>query len=369
MKLEKIYLDNFRNYGQLEIEFAAGLNLITGANAQGKTNLLEAIFYLSRGTSARSTRDQDLIFWEREAFKIEGNAQSHSRSIRIEINVPRQGTKKIKINGVAQKKIQDLLGNFTSVIFSPDDLELIKSGPRCRRLFMDHSVSQLVPVYNHYLLQYQKVLGQRNHLLRLIGEQKAGSDELEVWSDQLAAIGAKIIFRRLEYLKKITPLAREIHAQLTDRQERLSLKYFSSLALAKTATPEQIKEFFLNQLQVSKITEIRRGQTTSGPHLDDLLCLANERDLRLYGSQGQQRTAVLALKIAEMELLRLETGEYPVLLLDDVSSELDEQRRSYLLQIIDKQAQTFLTTTEELPVPSSGKIRRIRVINGQTIIL
>lgn len=350
LKILSLNLKNFRNYKKQEIEFKKNVNIIIGLNAQGKSNLLEAINYLSVFSSFRHAQDADLIKWGEPYFLIEGSVEKKSGLYQLSLAYNRQHKKNLKINGNEQKKVSDVLGVFNSVVFSPEDLNIIKIGPQARRQFLDKEIMQLFPTYYFSLIQYRKIISQRNNLLKEIRENKEKKDLLPIWNAQLIEHGSKIIKKRLDVLQKLIPLARLTHRKITSGEEDLDLNY-ESIVLGerkkiRNNNIETIKELFFNQLEEQEKNEIYRGFSMVGPHRDDLSLTINDVDVRKFGSQGQQRTTALSLKISELELVRAETGEYPVLLLDDVMSELDEQRRNHLLLFIGDKVQTFITTTE-----------------------
>ncbi|MGI6235827.1 MAG: DNA replication/repair protein RecF [Christensenellales bacterium] len=350
MHILSLLLNNFRNYNEKKIEFHPHVNIVMGMNAQGKSNLLEAIHYLSIFSSFRNSKDREMIKWGQSYFYLEGKIVKNNGEYLLSAGYHEENKKILKVNGSQRKKIRDLLGVFNSVVFSPEDLNIIKNGPSARRRFLDQEMIQLFPSYYHALIQYQKILGQRNNLLREIRIHKKKDDLLPIWSQQLLQHGSKIIKKRFEVLKKLTPLARLTHRKITNGAEELDLNYYS-LEMGreenlKTASLEKIQNIYFTQLEKFRSLEMERGITLIGPHRDDLIITINGIDARKFGSQGQQRTAALSLKIAELELVKSEIGEYPVLLLDDVMSELDQTRRNHLMQYIGNKVQTFITTTD-----------------------
>lgn len=369
MQLTKLKLNNFRNYLENEINFHPFLNILVGDNAQGKTNILEAIYYLSTGKSHRTNKEQEMILWGEKDLNVKGWIDTKNGPLEISI-IAKTGTRKLfKINGIDKKKIGHLLGNFNVVLFSPEDLYLIKGNPAARRKFLDEEISQVNPKYYYYLSQYQRIVFQRNELLKNLRSGKGDPDTLELWDQQLANIGSLIITKRIEVLKKLNPLARLMHRKITNGLENLEIKYVPSVEISSNLREEEIRDKIIKECALIKREEIARGLTLRGPHRDDLLFCINEQDVRAYGSQGQQRTTVLSLKLAEIEFMKSEAGEYPVLLLDDVMSELDENRRIYLLESIKDRIQTFVTTTNlhyfEEKVKKEGII--FKVIKGKVV--
>lgn len=361
MKVLKILLKNFRNYENLEIKVHPFLNILIGNNAQGKTNILESIYYASVGKSHRTNKDSELVRWSTSFFFLLLNFDSDSREMDIEILCEQENKKKIKINGVQKKKLSELIGNLNVVMFSPEDLMLVKGSPALRRKFMDMEISQVSPVYYRYLQQYTKILTQRNNILKEINN-KENNDLLDIWDNQLVETGTKIILKRIEVLKKLIPLARLMHRKITDGLEELEIKYLSSINLGLQNEGE-IKKGFINKLAENRNEEKYRKMTITGPHRDDLGFFVNDINMKNFGSQGQQRTTALSLKLAELEYMKSETGEYPVLLLDDVMSELDKSRRFFLMKTIQNKIQTFITTTNlhyfEQTVVEKAKILNI----------
>lgn len=348
MFLKSLFLRNFRNYEEEEILWHPRLNLITGFNAQGKSNLLEAIGYLSIASSFRRVKDKDLIRWNQSFFYIEGDIQKKSANYLVSIGALKDKKKVIKINGNKRTKISDIFGVLNSVIFSPEDLAIVKSSPSARRRYLDSEMIQLFPAYYHLLVEYQKILIQKNNILKSIRQKKSSKDLLIIWDEQLIEVGSKIIKKRLEVLQKLTPLARLMHRKITYGEEELEIIYegIESSDVLKKSNVNEIKEIFSKKISSNRNNEIARGLSLIGPHRDDLKLVINNIDIRKFGSQGQQRTTALSLKLAELELMKAETAEYPILLLDDVMSELDQKRRSHLLEIVGPKIQTFITTTE-----------------------
>lgn len=363
LQLKELKLRNYRNYKDLGLEVHPFLNILVGNNAQGKTNILESIYYLSVGKSHRTNKDQEIVNWESQDFFIKGIIETKNNNLNLEIAYQNGTKKQIKINGIDKRKIGNLLGNFNVVIFSPEDLYLVKGSPTGRRKFLDEEISQVNPQYYHYLNQYFKVLVQRNELLKNIRSNKQSTETLEMWDYQLAKFGALVTIKRIEVLKKLNPLARLMHRKITNGNENLEIKYCSSVEFKNNEKDDEIEEKILKQCQLTRKEDICRGITSMGPHRDDLNFFINDKEVKAFGSQGQQRTTVLALKLAELEYMKSERGEYPVLLLDDVMSELDEKRRIYLLEAIKDKIQTFVTTTNlhyfEEKIDKQGQIFKV----------
>mgnify|MGYP006275783809 FL=1 len=344
MYLSQLFLNNFRNYNEEYLQFNSNLNLIIGENAQGKTNLLEAIYLLGTGNSHRTNINSELVNWEQNGFYLKGELIKETQDYKLEIKL--QGrSKEIRVNNNKLEKNSDLLGYLNIIIFSPEDLELVKGSPSRRRKFLNLELSQIQPYYKHTLKEYDQVVKQRNQLLKKIRDANAPDKMLEVWDQQLVDLGTKVIVKRLEALEKLKVLARLMQRKLTNGAESLKLKYDSKLDIDGDSSQQEIKEKFSSYLQRKRKKEIERGVTTIGPHRDDISLVVNDIDVRKYGSQGQQRTTALALKLSELEFMKSEIGEYPVLLLDDVFSELDNKRSNYLLETIKNKIQTFITNT------------------------
>ncbi len=348
MYLNKICLKNFRNYIKLELEPSKGINVFIGSNAQGKTNLLEAIYYLSSLTSHRTISDNDLIRWEESFFYIQGAAQDKEKKINLEIGFASDKYRKeIRLNRKLLERIYHGMGEINTVLFTPEDLYLIKGSPVIRRNFLDREILQINNLYGQYLRQYNKTLRQRNRVLKDIkgGRGKKFADQLEVWDKQLAEAGSYLIFKRKEIVKKLSLLARLQHRKIAGEGENLVLKYICSLKNEGDLKREEVEKLFLESLKEAKKEELRTGTTLIGPHRDDLGISINDKETKIFGSQGQQRTAVLSLKLSEIELIKGEKGNYPILLLDDVFSELDDLRKNKLLELIKGRVQTFITGT------------------------
>ena len=334
MIVKSLELKNFRNYERLSIDFDPSTNIIYGDNAQGKTNILEAICVSGTSRSHRGSRDKDMIrFGEQEAH-IRTIVEKNSSEYRIDIHLKNNHSKGIAINKVPIKKSSDLFGILNIIFFSPEDLAIIKNGPDKRRRFIDMELCQIDRVYLYNRTEYSKTLNQRNKLLKDIVFNKKLLDTLPVWDDKLAEYGSKIIKRREEFVETIAPLVSELHRQISNDREEVELFY------EKNVSAEGMRE----ALDFSYDNDIRLGSTTKGPHRDDLRFDLGGVDLRKFGSQGQQRTAALSLKLSEVTMMEKETGEKPVLLLDDVLSELDSNRQKDLLKSL-SDTQTLITCT------------------------
>lgn len=345
MFVSDIELKQFRNYDYLKLDSFGPVNLIIGQNAQGKTNLVEAIYALALTKSHRTSKDKELIRFESGSANIRAHVDRKYGKIQLELALSQQG-KKAKINGLEQRKLSEFVGSLNVVMFAPEDLEIVKGTPGVRRRFLDMEIGQVAPGYIYHLQQYQKILVQRNNLLKqLYGAGESQQVMLTVWNDQLAEHGVKIVKKRKQFIKKLQKWAETIHEGITGGKEKLELAYVPSFADPMEEDEAVLLDRFMIKLSQTKEQEIRRGMSLTGPHRDDLSFFINGREVQTYGSQGQQRTTALSLKLAEIELIREEIGEYPVLLLDDVLSELDPYRQTQLIETFQSKVQTFITAT------------------------
>ncbi|KIL39632.1 recombinase RecF [Gordoniibacillus kamchatkensis] len=345
MFLKRLALQHYRNYAHVDIAIDHNVNIFVGPNAQGKTNLLEAIFVLALTKSHRTHQDKELLDWNGGETVLHAELERRYGTCTLDLSLSAKG-KKAKINGLEQKKLSNFIGTMNVVMFAPEDLEIVKGNPGVRRRFLDMEIGQVHPGYLYELSQYQKILQQRNNLLKQIpGRGGVDLDMLGVWNEQLAQHGVKIMKKRQSFIKKLQTWAEHIHAGITAGGETLRIDYAPSLPLSDEPEEAVLFDQFMIKLSQVKDQELRRGMTLVGPHRDDLLFYINGKEAHVYGSQGQQRTTALSLKLAEIELIREEVGEYPLLLLDDVLSELDEHRQTQLIQTFQSKVQTFITTT------------------------
>ena len=358
MKIKKLFLQNFRNYENETFEFSDGLNVLFGKNGQGKTNCAEAVFYLCTGASLRIRHDKQLIRMGAESARIVAEAENRYGKVTIEADIY-ENKREIRVNGSKISKNADLMGHINSVFFSPGELRLIQDGPDERRRFMNISISQTSPAYYTALLRYNKILDQRNTLLKN-RDVSLVLDTLPVWDEQLCKYAAIIIEKRAEFVDKLAPHAKEFHAFLTDGKEGLLIKPEWKYAGDNT----EVANILQRRLENNYEKDLRLGYTTVGPHRDDLDVLINGIDAKSYASQGQTRTAALALKLAEVQIFKILSGEYPVLVLDDVMSELDLPRRKKLLKCI-ADMQTVLTCTHAERVLYGAECNKIRIEDGK----
>ena len=358
MRIKNLNLVNFRNYEKENFSFGDSLNVLFGKNGQGKTNCAEAVFYLCTGASLRIRHDKQLIKIGSDCAKISAEVENRYGAVHIEAIIY-EDKREIRINGSKISKNADLMGHINSVFFSPGELRLIQDGPDERRRFMNMSISQTSPAYYTALLRYNRILDQRNTLLKN-KDFNLVLDTLPVWDDQLCKYASVIVKKRMEFIEKLAPLAKEVHAYLTDGKEELVV----SSSNRYKGEEKEICERMKKQLSSSYEKDLRLGYTTIGPHRDDLDFFINGVDAKGYASQGQTRTAALSVKLAEVEIFHSLVGEYPVLILDDVMSELDLQRRKKLLKRIEG-LQTILTCTHAERVLYGAKCEKIRIENGK----
>ncbi len=346
MYIQKLKLRCFRNYKDMEMEFGQGYNIIYGDNAQGKTNIIEAVFLCSSGRSHRTSRDLEMVSTGERGYYVKLEMLKEDMDSSIEMIFEKNERKKIKINDIPVKKIGSLMGHLNTVIFSPEDLFIIKEGPSERRRFLDITLSQLKPSYFHDLQQYSKILLQRNILLKEMVSRKELYDTLEIWNNHLIKTGSRIMMVRNEFIKRLDINAGIRHRQLTNEAEKLTVRYVPSFNAGNIDNLKDIEEDYSRTVEAAMKKEIFKCTTLFGPHRDDYDIILNGMSTKVYGSQGQQRTAVLSMKLSEIDIMKEDTGDYPVLLLDDVLSELDNSRQEFLFENIGK-IQTFITCTDK----------------------
>lgn len=368
MFLNEIQLNHYRNYEHLTLSTDHRVNLFVGANAQGKTNLLEAIYVLALSKSHRTHKDKELIAWQADQAEISGRVERKLGQLQLRIKLSGQG-KKVSINGLEQRKLSQYIGTLNAVMFAPEDLEIVKGSPGIRRRFLDVELGQVYSTYLYHLTQFQKLLSQRNNLLKQwhAPGQSAAQAMIDIWDEQLAEYGSKIIRKRQQFITQLQHWAERIHSSITNSGERLKIVYRPSLECDPDAQESVLINQFMIKLSQMREQEIRRGTTLVGPHRDDIVFFINDKDAQIYGSQGQQRTVGLSVKLAEIELIHQEIGEYPLLLLDDVLSELDQDRQNQLITTFQDKVQTFITTTgvESLKLHHLRDVALYKVENGQ----
>lgn len=373
MYIKNIKLKDFRSYESLSLKFNKKVNLILGANAQGKTNLLESIYMTSIGRSFRTVRDAEMIRFGADFAKIYIEAEKEGIDKTVEIILVNNSKKSIKKDGVKAKKTSELLDNIYMVIFSPEDMKIVKDEPEKRRKFIDKELCQIKPAYYNNLYSYKKILQERNAYLK---EMFVDPVMIEVWNEELSRYGAEIIHQRKDFIDKLKISSSKINLKITNGKENLIIDYAPDIKYHEDKAEQ--KTIFKKILEESLDTDIRNRNTSRGPHRDDLdftIISGDEAiDARKFGSQGQQRTAALSLKLAEIDIIKRETGEDPILLLDDVMSELDMERQEFLVKALSSN-QLFITTTEipesiikEFPGASEFHIKKGEVTEKYNVI-
>jgi DNA replication and repair protein RecF len=342
--LNRLHLRHFRNYREQEIIFTAPKTILLGDNAQGKSNLLEAVELLSTLKSHRVTKDRDLILEGETESKISANLTRKYGSIDLALTLKDKGRRIANVNQENLKRQLDFLGVLNAVEFSCLDLDLVRGTPETRRQWIDSLLFQIEPVYAHILHEYQRVLKQRNSLLKQAEHRTLDPTELDLWNQQLIVTGTKVIRRRSRIIERLAPIAQVWHTKISKATEQLLVAYKPNITFAEN-TPESIYQAFLDRIHLRRNAEQGLGTTVVGPHRDEIDLTINTTPAKSYGSQGQQRTLVLALKLAELELIEQIVGEPPLLLLDDVLAELDLTRQDRLLSVIEDRFQTLITTT------------------------
>lgn len=334
MIIESIELQNYRNYEKLHMDFSPGTNIFYGDNAQGKTNILEAVYVCCTTKSHRGSKDKEIIRFDQEESHIKLNIRKQDVPYRIDMHLKKNKTKGVAVNGVPIRKASELFGIVNVVFFSPEDLNIIKNGPSERRRFIDLELCQLNKLYVHALVQYNKVVVQRNKLLKELAFRPEYESTLDVWDMQMVQYGSQVIQYRRDFIRQLNEIIVGIHKTLSGEKESLEIFYEPNVSI----------ESFAQSLKRSRESDIRLKTSSIGPHRDDISFIVNGIDIRKFGSQGQQRTAALSLKLAEIELVKYLVKDYPILLLDDVLSELDGNRQEHLLSGINH-IQTMITCT------------------------
>ena len=335
MYIEKIKLENFRNYKYENIELNKRINIIFGDNAQGKTNILEAIYFTSLGKSFRTNKEKEIVKENESQAKIEINFIKNNRKEKINAEI--SDKKKFYINDIPVKKLSELVGKINIVLFSPEDIEILRNEPIKRRKFLNIMISQLRPKYIFLLSEYNKVLEQRNNYLKKIKYENKSQAYLTIWDEQLEKIGIKIYEYRKEFIEKINNKIKKIHLNTTENKENIEIKYKTNID----------KKNYMENLLKNKSVDIQKGYTSIGIHRDDFEIYINKKNVAIFGSQGQQRTSIISLKLAEAEVIYDEIEEYPIVLLDDFMSELDKKRINGFIQNI-KNNQVLITTTDKI---------------------
>lgn len=370
MRLQRIYAANFRNYSNCCVDINAMINVFYGANAQGKTNILEAIFYSAFGLSHRTNVEEDLLLWNSEAMSVGVKYTDFAGNHDIRIKKYQQygrWKKEIFLDGTKIKP-KEHYGSLNAVMFSPEDLQLVKGEPSLRRRFFDMQIAQIDPIYYDLLLKYNRVLLQRNKLLKDLRDNGGNNNILLPWDEEFITLAADITSKRLCALEKLQLIANEIYASITNNKENLQINYElknnNGNCFYLNYKSFDLVDFYRKSLEERKKIDIIRGNTGIGPHRDDLCLMLNNKSLRAFGSQGQQRSGALALKLSQLEYIYREIGEFPILLLDDVMSELDDNRRAQLLLFIDGRVQTFITVNDRELIPILPGNAYFKIANG-----
>lgn len=364
MHIKRIELTNFRNYSSLSVDLAKNINLVYGNNAQGKTNFLESIYFAAFSKSFRTNRDRELIKYGENGLRVKLIFEAAGREQSIDISMDAFCKKRIILNGSPCTKIADLIGKINIATFFPEDLQLIKGSPIYRRRFLNKEISQLYPAHLSELMNYNKVMAQRNIAIKNYKSGYKGLDMIQIWDEQLAELGAKIIERRRFFIDYLNEYASEVNANICGKKERFILKYSGLLSSQKCEKYDKINRVLLDELKQNLSNDLRYGHTTKGPHKDDFDVYIDNRSVKIYGSQGQKRSSALAIKLAGIELITKLIKEKPIVILDDVFSELDINRRTALVSYI-SDSQTFISLTELDKYESSkGMISKLFVKNG-----
>ncbi|MFB3895831.1 MAG: DNA replication/repair protein RecF [bacterium] len=365
MFLKKLLLRNYRNYSELLIAFHNHINLIYGGNAQGKTNILESIFVAATARSHRTNEDINLISWEEPYTYIKAEFIRKNEPHQIEVGIAK-GEKQLKLDGKVLPRRAELIGNLVVVIFSPDDLELVKGEPSQRRRFIDLEIAQISAKYLFTLQQYYRVVKQRNFAYRQVKYENADEQTVKVWNDQLVEYGTEIIYTRIQTIRTLNELIQQNYQRITGTAQTLTLFYETPFSESDYLNPKQLSQSFRQRLIEIRKKELELAMTLVGPHRDDILFFIDGHDLKSFGSQGEQRSAVLALKLAEVEYMRTQLGEPPLVALDDFSSELDDSRIRYISNaLIKQQCQTFITSVHPIQFQDSNSVAIYRIQDGK----
>ena len=360
MIAKEISLENFRNYESQKIELSPGVNVFYGKNAQGKTNILESVGLFAGVKSYRGAKDSEMINFEADSSHISLLFESHEREFLSEIYIQKGKKKKIKVNGVGKKSISSLADYFSVIMFSPDDLNMVKGSPSERRKMMDTAISSLKPAYISVINEYNKILENKNKLLKNENEQ---DDMINIWNERLSETGARIISYRKSFIDVLTPVMKKFHSKIAEGE---NLEIYYKTIDCKLSDEKEIKDFLFSKMKKNIKKEKNAGFSLYGPHKDDIEFFINGNDAKIFGSQGQQRTLVLGIMLSRIEIEKQIKGEYPVLLLDDVLSELDLNRQNFLLEKI-KNHQVLITCTESDFLFKSEENKLFKVEKGRII--
>jgi DNA replication and repair protein RecF len=367
MFIKEIQLKNFRNYADSTLTIDKGVNVIIGYNAAGKTNLLEAIYFLENGKSHRVTSGTEIIKWNKDFAFVHATVNRRNREILLESSIKKNGTKQVKINGVIQTPAQARYKPVITVLFTPDHLKIIKETPEHRRAYLDDILEKIKPDYQYWRQQYSKIIKQRNVLLKRVSMGSMKKDIIDYWDTQLIQAGVKLVIARAELIERIQKSTGEAYISISQSDELLTLYYENQLLKNIDNSERSLNEVYAELLIQNRAQEIERGQTLVGPHRDDVIMHIGDMDVRTYGSQGEQRSVSLALKLGELTLVNEVVQDKPVLLLDDVMSELDEVRRHAFLAHISEEQQVIITSANEnyLDDMKNLPLKTIRIKNGK----
>lgn len=346
MIVKNLKIQNYRNFKEVDIELNDDLNIFIGDNGQGKTNLLESIYLCSIGRTFRLNNENDLINFNENRSLVELSVNKNKYFLNIELILEKNKRKQVKFNGVKLDKTGEMIGVLNNVIFTPDDMKIIKESPVERRKFINIDISQIKPKYKYLLNQYKKIISQRNNILKNYYTNSSNKDIINIWNEYLINIGTELICYRKDYINNLKKYGAEIYSDLSGNKEIFDMIYKCNIGNIASMDKNSIKILFQEKINKNMENEIHKGTSLYGPHKDDLIIKINDKECKYFASQGQQRSAILALKLAEIEIIKSEIGEYPVLLLDDVLSELDNTRKGYLIKYI-KGIQTVITTTDD----------------------
>lgn len=371
MIINKLQLVNFRNYDHCSVSFDKMVTVFYGRNGQGKTNILESIFYSAFGFSHRTRKEEEMVKFSSEGMAVflDFTKEGGNHSIRMKrYNDQGRNYKEIKIDG-KKTSLKDHYSFFNAVMFSPEDLQIIKGDPGLRRRFMDMEISQTDPVYYEMLIRYRRLLKQRNSLLKGIRDQNQPQEQLAPWDEEISDIGSHILIKRLDNIIKLKEISMPVFNALSDNTDSLEMKYEMKgnngvFFYPEKETINDIKDFYLKSLKERRFKDVMQGNTGIGIHRDDLKTYINKADSRAFASQGQQRCCALALKLSQIEYVKRISGEYPVLLLDDVMSELDQYRRNQLVNFINNKVQTIITVNDKTLIPDLGSNQYFKVEKG-----
>jgi DNA replication and repair protein RecF len=354
MIVKRLKIKNYRNFKEAEVELNPSLNVFVGDNGHGKTNLMESLYLASIGRTFRPNSENEIINFKENKSFIEINLQKNTRDIKIEIHLEKNKRKQVFINGIKLDKTSEMIGILSNVIFTPDDMKIIKGSPMERRKFVNIDISQIKPKYKYLLSRYKKICTERNIILKKYYEKKENKDIINIWNDYLVNIGTEIIMYRNDFINKLKKYATDIYANISGNRENFEMNYLCNVANIDNMDKKNVKNQFYRKINSHFNYEVQNKTTMYGPHKDDIIIKINGKQCKYFGSQGQQRSAILAIKLAEIEIIKEEIGEYPILLLDDVLSELDNKRKGFLINYI-QDIQTIITTTDDYEINKIAK--------------